>query len=203
MSLIDAIMKNSTKSGGDKGYQSISQDDTPLAAEDSPAHQQNRLDKSAIVGEFFGTALLVQIGCAANCVALYLVSDPPVCSFDSESRKNPITYSAPPLDPEAYHAETWHMASMVWMLATIIAIYVSAPVSGGHLNPAVTLAFALVRMDEFPPSWILFYWMAQLLGAMVAGIINLMLFTTVISNYEAASMGRHDSLLYSASSTFG
>jgi glycerol uptake facilitator protein len=67
----------------------------------------------------------------------------------------------------------------------MLAIYISAAQSGGHLNPAVSLAFALVRQDDFPLQSVLPYWIAQLAGAFMAGAMNLFLFTTAISNYEA------------------
>jgi len=65
-----------------------------------------------------------------------------------------------------------------------MAIYVTAAISGGHLNPAVTLAFAMVRRDDFPFRNVLPYWTAQLLGGILAGAINLFLFHVSISRYE-------------------
>lgn len=65
-----------------------------------------------------------------------------------------------------------------------MAIYISASISGGHLNPAVTLAFALVRRDDFPFRNVLPYWMAQLLGGIMAGAINLFLFHKAIARFE-------------------
>jgi glycerol uptake facilitator protein len=49
-------------------------------------------------------------------------------------------------------------------------VLISAPVSGAHLNPAVTLA--LVIAHKFSPSLLPLYWVAQLLGAMFgAGLV--------------------------------
>jgi aquaporin NIP len=42
-------------------------------------------------------------------------------------------------------------------------------VSGAHLNPAVTLAFALGR--HFPPGRVPTYWLAQLAGALLAALL--------------------------------
>jgi glycerol uptake facilitator protein len=111
---------------------------------------------SALLAEFFGTATLVQIGCGANCVALYLGA---------------LT-------------GMWQAAS-VWTLGAMLGIYMSANRSGGHLNPAVTLAFALVRRDDFPMMSVLPYWAAQLAGASVAAVVNLALYATAIKNFEA------------------
>jgi glycerol uptake facilitator protein len=122
----------------------------------------------ALVAEFFGTATLVQVGCGANCVATYLGA----------------------------LEGMWQVASM-WTLAGMVGIYLSAAQSGGHLNPAVTLAFALVRRDDFPMQSVVPYWIAQLLGAFTGAMINLMLFTTSIAAFEA-DLGEDESLLTSA-----
>ena len=52
-----------------------------------------------------------------------------------------------------------------------IAVMVSATgaISGGHLNPAVTLGVLVGRQIELPKA--VAYWIAQLLGAFVAGIV--------------------------------
>lgn len=46
-------------------------------------------------------------------------------------------------------------------------IYALGEISGCHINPAVTLAFAAKRM--FPWRWVVLYWASQLCGACVAG----------------------------------
>lgn len=52
-------------------------------------------------------------------------------------------------------------------------IYAIGDSSGAHFNPAVTLAFALKRL--VPPRWLLPYWIAQLLGAVLAaGLLSLL-----------------------------
>ena len=56
-----------------------------------------------------------------------------------------------------------------WALAVTLGIYASGRLSGGHLNPAVTLALA--ARGEFPPARVLPYWMAQLAGAFVGAIL--------------------------------
>lgn len=50
-----------------------------------------------------------------------------------------------------------------------IGVWISGGYSGGHLNPAVTLSFAVFR--DFPYKKVPIYWLAQLLGAICgAGI---------------------------------
>lgn len=72
----------------------------------------------------------------------------------------------------------------VWALGATLGIYCTASISGGHLNPGVTLAFSLVRRNDFPIRNVLPYWTAQLLGAMLAGCINLSLFHVAIRHFE-------------------
>jgi len=54
-------------------------------------------------------------------------------------------------------------------LALSIAITALAPFSGGHFNPAVTFGFVLT--GRMPASRGLAYWIAQLLGAFVGGLL--------------------------------
>jgi glycerol uptake facilitator protein len=65
-------------------------------------------------------------------------------------------------------AGLWQVA-VVWGFGVALAIFVSARHSGAHLNPAVTLAFALTRRGAFPRARVLPYWGAQLAGAVLAG----------------------------------
>ena len=80
----------------------------------------------------------------------------------------------------------WQVAA-VWGFGVAIAIYVTAAVSGAHLNPAVSLAFAVFRRSEFPVSRLLPYWCAQLLGAILAGCAVLWTFGSAITNFEASN----------------
>lgn len=53
-------------------------------------------------------------------------------------------------------------------------IYAVADTSGAHFNPAVTLSFTLKGL--FPARWLPGYWLAQLLGAVVAAAVLRLLF---------------------------
>jgi aquaporin Z len=59
-------------------------------------------------------------------------------------------------------------------LLVMAMIYSVGPISGAHLNPAVTLAFALRR--DFPWRWVPGYWLAQFLGAVLAALLLRTLF---------------------------
>ena len=78
----------------------------------------------------------------------------------------------------------WQVAA-VWGFGVTIAIYVSGAVSGAHLNPAVSLAFAIFRRDQFPVNRLIAYWGSQLLGAVLAGIAVLILFNPFIDQFES------------------
>ncbi len=61
--------------------------------------------------------------------------------------------------------------SIPWIfgLTVIAMIYALGPVSGAHMNPAVTLALAVTK--SFPKKEIIFYWFGQSVGAIVATLI--------------------------------
>ena len=72
----------------------------------------------------------------------------------------------------------------MWGFGVTLAIYATASVSGAHLNPAVSLAFAVLRPDEFPRAKLLPYWGAQLAGAVLAGAVVLATFGPFIDRFE-------------------
>ena len=72
----------------------------------------------------------------------------------------------------------------MWGFGVTLAIYVTAAVSGAHLNPAVSLAFAIFCHRRFPAYTLAPYWVSQLAGAFLAGLVVLGMFATLISRYE-------------------
>ena len=77
----------------------------------------------------------------------------------------------------------WQVA-VAWALGVSLAIYLTAAASGAHLNPAVSLAFAIFRPRDFPLRLLLPYWISQLLGAVLAGISVLTLYGSFIRRFE-------------------
>lgn len=77
----------------------------------------------------------------------------------------------------------WQVA-VVWGFGVTLAIYATAAISGAHLNPAVTLAMAILRPGEFPRRRVLPYWAAQLAGGVLAGIVVLLTFGPFIERFE-------------------
>ncbi|MBM3940916.1 MAG: aquaporin family protein [SAR202 cluster bacterium] len=81
-------------------------------------------------------------------------------------------------------AGLWQVA-VAWGIAVALAIHATAAVSGAHLNPAITLAFALPRGHEFPWRRVAPYWASQLAGATLAGAVVLVVFGGFIARFEA------------------
>jgi len=95
------------------------------------------------IGEVFGTFILILLG------------DGVVANVGL----------APRLAAPAYN---WNTIAFGWAFAVIVAVYVSAGVSGAHINPAVTLALAVKR--DFPWSKVLPYIIAQIIGAFLGAL---------------------------------
>ncbi|EKF50887.1 MIP/aquaporin family protein [Lactococcus garvieae] len=68
----------------------------------------------------------------------------------------------------------WVAITLGWGFAVMMGVYVSGFMSPAHLNPAVTIAMAMI--GSFSWSLVLPYILAQMLGAMVASIILYLMF---------------------------
>lgn len=68
------------------------------------------------------------------------------------------------------HGQITHVGvSIVFGLIIAVMIYATGHISGAHINPAVTLAFAVTR--HFPLWRVPLYWVAQVLGALAAALL--------------------------------
>src|ERR1051325_5074209 len=67
----------------------------------------------------------------------------------------------------------WQVA-IVWGVAVMLAIYTVGAVSGAHINPAITVAFAV--WGRFPRRSVVPYVLAQLIGAFLAAATLFALF---------------------------
>lgn len=63
----------------------------------------------------------------------------------------------------------WIVISLGWGLAVFVAVAVVGPVSGAHINPAVTIGLAMGGI--FPWSKVVIYITAQLIGAALGAIL--------------------------------
>lgn len=61
-----------------------------------------------------------------------------------------------------------------WVIAVFIGVYATGSISGGHLNPAVTIAFA--SAGKFSWALVPSYILAQILGAMLGAFIVWMIY---------------------------
>ncbi|WP_369037847.1 MIP/aquaporin family protein [Streptomyces adonidis] len=96
------------------------------------------------IGETIGTAVLILLG-GGVCAAVTLKA--------SKARN-----------------AGWLAITFGWGFAVLTAVYTSAPLSGAHLNPAVTLALAL-KKNGIEWSDVPIYWGGQLLGAMIGAAL--------------------------------
>ncbi|XP_002162049.2 aquaporin-9 [Hydra vulgaris] len=69
-----------------------------------------------------------------------------------------------------------------WAIGVMFGIYWSAGVSGGHLNPAVTLAMAVTK--RLPWKKLPVYWIAQSLGAFIASAVIYGVYYDMLNEYD-------------------
>lgn len=111
--------------------------------------------RSELIAEFFGTFILILFGDGAVAVSVW------TGSYD-----------------------LWAV-SLMWGLAVAFAVYAAGAVSGAHINPAVTIAFA--TFTDFEWGKVIPYAVAQILGAFVAAAAIHVAFGGVLEAFEAAN----------------
>jgi aquaporin Z len=77
--------------------------------------------------------------------------------------------------------------ALAFGLALLVMVYAIGPISGCHINPAVTLGLLLSRKVAARDA--VGYWVAQVVGAIVAAGVLLIIVKDVPGGYDAASMG--------------
>jgi glycerol uptake facilitator protein len=127
-----------------------------------------------MLAEFLGTFVLILLGCASVAVA--------VAGLPGSGRQS---------DP--FGAANWLIICFGWGFGVVFGVYVAGGVSGAHINPAVTLAFAVRR--AFPWRKVGPYAAAQLAGAFVAAALVYSVYSWAIDALNAkAGLGRNQSL---------
>jgi glycerol uptake facilitator protein len=79
----------------------------------------------------------------------------------------------------------WLIIGWGWGLAVAFAVYVAGGVSGAHINPAVTLAFAARR--GFPWRKVPGYIVAQVLGAFLGALLVYIVYKAAIDSFDRAN----------------
>jgi glycerol uptake facilitator protein len=72
--------------------------------------------------------------------------------------------------------------AVIWAVAVALAIYLFGAASGAHINPAMTVAFAVFR--GFPLKKVPIYFLAQFLGAVLAGALLYCQFKGMLEFFE-------------------
>jgi len=106
--------------------------------------------------EFIGTFLLILFGCGSVAVSVW------TGSYD-----------------------LWAV-SLMWFLGVGLGVYAAAAISGGHINPAVTIAVAAFD-DEFEWGKVIPYIVAQILGAFVAAAAIHLAVGGILAAFEATN----------------
>jgi aquaporin Z len=111
--------------------------------------------------EFLGTFVLVTVAAGAGVINHY-------------AGGNPVSRTAAVIAPGA---------------VVMAMIYAWGPLSGLHINPAVTFAFT--ARGVFPPRWVVPYWVVQISGAICAALFLQWMFGDVAAggNYPIATHG--------------
>ncbi|HEX3515401.1 MAG TPA: MIP/aquaporin family protein [Trebonia sp.] len=130
-----------------------------------------------LLSEFFGTFVLIAFGDGVVAMA--------VAALPGTGRT-----AGPTVIFQA--AGDWLLITWGWAMAVAFAVWVAGGVSGAHINPAVTLAFAVRR--RFAWAKVLPYMAAQVIGAFVgAALVFLVYFNAIdafnIANHSPRSSG--------------
>lgn len=123
-----------------------------------------------VMAEFLGTFVLISFGDGAVAMAVAALNQ-------SGRAATPATIFLASGD--------WLLITWGWAMAVVFGVYVAGGVTGGHINPAVTLAFA-VRGD-FPWRKVPAFWVAQVLGAFVAAALVFLVYRDAIGSYESVN----------------
>jgi glycerol uptake facilitator protein len=123
-----------------------------------------------LLSEFFGTFVLIAFGDGVVAMA--------VAALPGSGRT-----AGPTVIFQA--AGDWLLITWGWAMAVAFAVWIAGGVSGAHLNPAVTLAFAVRR--RFTWAKVLPYWGAQVVGAFVGAALVFLVYHNAIDAFNIAN----------------
>lgn len=118
-----------------------------------PKHYRAMNIRGRIVGEIIGTYLLVFFGCSSVATAVLFGAQVGIFQI-----------------------------AMVWGIGLSLAIFLTAGMSGAHLNPAMTITFAV--FGGFSWKYVPIYILSQAIGAFVAAATIYLLFFPYFGIYE-------------------
>jgi glycerol uptake facilitator protein len=116
------------------------------------------------LSEFLGTFVLIAFG--TGVVAMYVMALP------LSGRGEGITSDS-----------DWLLICFGWGMAVVFGIYVAGGISGAHINPAVSIAFA--SFGRFPWKKVPGYVVAQVAGATAGAALTYLIYRDAIQAYEA------------------
>jgi glycerol uptake facilitator len=142
-----------------------------------------------LLAEFLGTFVLIAFG--DGVVAMAVAALP----GSGRTAGSTVIFQA---------AGDWLLITWGWAMAVAFGVWVAGGVSGAHINPAVTLAFAVRR--KFSWAKVLPYWGAQLLGAFAGAALVYLVYHSAIEAFNLAAKtpasGGHALATYSIFATF-
>ncbi|MFE0106481.1 MIP/aquaporin family protein [Streptomyces sp. NPDC059009] len=121
-------------------------------------------NRDIFVGETIGTALLILLG-AGVCAAVTL----------KHSKAK---------------ASGWIVIAFGWGFGVLAGAYTAGPLSGGHLNPAVTLGIA-IDTDKWDKVWV--YLLGQMVGAMLGAVLAYLVYMAQFNANVARGVKDDDS----------
>jgi len=122
-----------------------------------------------MLAEFFGTFVLIALGDGAVAVS--------VAGLPGSGRQ--MLHLVP------FGPANWLIIAWGWAFAVTFGVYVAGGVSGAHINPAVTLAFAVRR--SFAWRKVVPYWTAQVAGAFAGAALVYAVYGSAINWYNSAN----------------
>jgi glycerol uptake facilitator protein len=138
------------------------------AARPVPARARWRANTAGeLLAEFIGTFILICFGDGVVAMA--------VAALNQSGRGTQIFAAS----------GDWLIITWGWGFAVTFAVYVAGGVSGAHINPAVTLAFAVKR--GFPWRKVPTYIIAQVAGAFAGAALVYAVYKGAIDSYEHAN----------------
>jgi glycerol uptake facilitator protein len=128
-----------------------------------------------VLAEFLGTFVLISFG--DGVVAMAVAALP----GSGRAQSDTTIFLA---------AGDWLLIAWGWAFAVAFAVYIAGGVSGAHLNPAITLAFAIRR--KFAWGKVLPYMAAQVVGAFAGAALVYLNYHDAIDAFNKASKTARD-----------